>query len=511
MVSILGSTGNISFANSNGITFGGNASTVTASHNGITSQSVQPVAVSGSNGSFSFSTVTFGNLNGISFYSSNNSMVASHNGLTSQSNQAVSGSNGSFTFQTVTFGNLNGLSFYTSNGSLVASHNGITSQTVQPVAVSGSNGSFSFSTVTFGNLNGLSFYTSNGSVVGSYTVPAGGSPAISGSNGSFTFNTVTFGNLNGASFYTSNGSVVLSYSVPAAGGALSFSAGTSSGTFQSLVFSNSNSISFGLSGSTVTASYLDNDVTLSMWPDRVPSINFVATTNSGTTGNTGASTQITASYHIASIQVPHPVVFDRVFGFNMHSVTSAGTGSGTIGHALGLYVLDANTAMSLVSSWQFQMYVSQNSVTARTHHWFWGANSAANSTASNGNISASFTNANNAGRRIVLSEGNNTLSAGQYYLVSAYTARSAGVNVFNNGSQALLDGAGAYTAASMIGESNISRGYGFNGVFSSTTNISTLMAPIMPSTIHTSAITTSATNASGTYRLPMIIFERSKS
>lgn len=36
LVSILGSTGNISFQNSNGITFGGNASTITASHNGLT-------------------------------------------------------------------------------------------------------------------------------------------------------------------------------------------------------------------------------------------------------------------------------------------------------------------------------------------------------------------------------------------------------------------------------------------------------------------------------------------
>lgn len=35
---------------------------------------------------------------------------------------AVSGSNGSFTFSTLSFGNLNGLSFYTSNGSLVGSY-----------------------------------------------------------------------------------------------------------------------------------------------------------------------------------------------------------------------------------------------------------------------------------------------------------------------------------------------------------------------------------------------------
>lgn len=45
MVSVLGSAGNISFANGNGVTFGGNASTLTASHNGITSQSNQNVSL----------------------------------------------------------------------------------------------------------------------------------------------------------------------------------------------------------------------------------------------------------------------------------------------------------------------------------------------------------------------------------------------------------------------------------------------------------------------------------
>lgn len=166
------------FSDDHGITFGLDASTITASYNstqflntGYTTHTHTQLgqALSGSNGSFSFQTATFGNLNGVSFYTSNGSMVASHNALTSQSNQAASGSNGSFTFQTITFGNLNGISHYTSNGSLVASHNALTSQSNQ--ALSGSNGSFTFQTATFGNLNGASFYTSNGSMVLSYTVP----------------------------------------------------------------------------------------------------------------------------------------------------------------------------------------------------------------------------------------------------------------------------------------------------------------------------------------------------
>ena len=341
-IQILGSSGNISFANGNNITFGVNASTITASASFV-AQTVQPVAASGSNGSFAFSTLTFGNSNGLTHYTTNGSIVASYTvptipGATVFSNSnnvtfglngstitasatfpvqtvqpvAISGSNGSFTFSTVTFGASNGATFYTTNGSVVVSYtvpaaqtiqtqnsvrildstgnisfangNNITfgvnastitasasfvAQTVQPVAASGSNGSFAFSTLTFGNSNGLTHYTTNGSIVASYTVPGitafsnsnnvsfglNGSTitatatfptqtvqpvAVSGSNGSFAFSTVTFGNSNAFSFYTTNGSIVGSYTVPVIPNAT--------------VFSNSNNVTFGLNGSTVTAS-----------------------------------------------------------------------------------------------------------------------------------------------------------------------------------------------------------------------------------------------------------------
>jgi hypothetical protein len=58
--------------------------TTASASNGLTlslsaaAQSVQPVAVSGSNGSFAFSTLSFGNLNGLSFYTSNGSLVGSY-------------------------------------------------------------------------------------------------------------------------------------------------------------------------------------------------------------------------------------------------------------------------------------------------------------------------------------------------------------------------------------------------------------------------------------------------
>lgn len=94
------STGTVAFANSNGITFGmSGSSQITASHNGLTQQSTQPVAVSGGNGSFAFSTLSFSNANGISFgTSAGNALTASHNAITTAraSNDAV-GLNTAFT------------------------------------------------------------------------------------------------------------------------------------------------------------------------------------------------------------------------------------------------------------------------------------------------------------------------------------------------------------------------------------------------------------------------------
>ncbi len=79
----------IVFSNSNGLSFGLNGSTITASY---TVPAGGNPGISGSNGSFTYNTVTFGNLNGLSFYTSNGSMVGSHNGLTTAM-QSDAGSN----------------------------------------------------------------------------------------------------------------------------------------------------------------------------------------------------------------------------------------------------------------------------------------------------------------------------------------------------------------------------------------------------------------------------------
>ena len=86
-----------------------NSAGLTLSLSGNAAQTVQPVAVSGSNGSFAFSTLTFGNLNGLSFYTSNGSIVGSYT-------DAGGGGGGAINFSAgTTSGNLGSVVFSNSN------------------------------------------------------------------------------------------------------------------------------------------------------------------------------------------------------------------------------------------------------------------------------------------------------------------------------------------------------------------------------------------------------------
>lgn len=206
MVSVLGSTGNISFVNSNGITFGGNASTITASHNGLTTAAASNHShgASGQNGSFAFQTLSFSNANGLSFGTSAGSAItASHNGLTSQSNQAFSAPGGSSAFQTLTFANSNGVSWSNSNGSVVGS---------VATNYAASDHSHGNPSLALTNISGTTASNSAGLTL-SLSAAGGGvinqtGPNISAGTQLATSGTVVFSNSNGITFGMSNSSVV---------------------------------------------------------------------------------------------------------------------------------------------------------------------------------------------------------------------------------------------------------------------------------------------------------------
>jgi hypothetical protein len=207
--------GSVLLSNSNGITFGmSNSSVVTASHNGLTAQSVQTqnlhnVTLSGNTAGalahISSGTMTLAGGNNITLSQAGNAVTISGANTVAQSVQpgiqSVSAGTTRVTTGEVVLSNSNGISFGANGQTITAAHNALTSQSNQ--ALSGSNGSFTFQTATFGNLNGLSFYTSNGSLVGSYTVPAGG-----GGNQSIGMHTSTAGGATGGTSGSATGTAI---------------------------------------------------------------------------------------------------------------------------------------------------------------------------------------------------------------------------------------------------------------------------------------------------------------
>jgi len=317
MVSILGSSGNISFVNSNGITFGGSNSTITASHNALTTQTIQTagmvrslngsegvMSISGGNGvtvGNTGSTITLsvanqsvqtqgmvslngstGNLslenaNNVSFGATGSTITASASYPAQSSLSYAAGGiisttlSGSTLTISATVPSQTSLSFV-QQGAIVTSLNGSTlsisapTQTVQTqnsVAIQNSSGNISFA-----NGNGVTFGGNNSTITASVNIPAQtnqsigvyGSSQTTGQSSSSTYDarSLTIRGAGIVSVGNSGGEIIISATAaggPGGGGA-AISAGSQTGnTTGTIAFSNSNNVSFGMSNnSVVTAS-----------------------------------------------------------------------------------------------------------------------------------------------------------------------------------------------------------------------------------------------------------------
>lgn len=302
-------------SNSNGLTFGTNVSTVTASHNGLTSQSNQ--AYSAGNGSAAFETLTFANSNGVSFstgtqglfgtvktdYASSNhshgnptlaltnlsgTTASNSAGLTLSLSAAAAGgaatatlyatgnttqsSTGTMALSSMIVRGAGGISAGISNGSIVVSGPDLTSLAATGALSASSNGS----TISLG--------------VGTVTVSAV-SNTTQNSSGTVNLNALQIQGAGVASVGLSNGSVVIS--VPSGGGAGDggnvIAAGTQTGTsLGTIKFENSNGITFGMSGSTqVTASH--NGLTTARASNDAIGLNTAQTNVTWTVNSSGLS------------------------------------------------------------------------------------------------------------------------------------------------------------------------------------------------------------------------------
>lgn len=474
-------------------------------------------AISAGTTQFTSGGAVFSNSNGISFGVNGNTVTAQHNALTSQSNQALSGQNGSFTFQTASFSNANGISFGTSAGpAITASHNGITSQTNQTGAIyvtAQSTGQSSSSTYDLRTLSIVpDGIISAGWSAGSFRISATQSnQAASASNGSFTFQTLNFSNANNVTFGTSAGGIITASVAAPGGAAITQSIGISTQTdggatagtsgyatgddiLYHFVPGSNITMSQSLNGASATLSIYGaaggggGGATISAWPPLYEAVQTVvtATVNSGASGGTGGSTQWTYSGRLWPVDIPAQVNWASLYSVLGIAATSSGTGSATNQLLLGIYSLNANTALSLLTSYVWSQAMSQNSVTARSHRWGWGTNSTSNSSSLGGNVSATFT-----GSRMAIAHGTQeTLSPGRWYFCQALLQRTSSVNVFQVASMAEQLGSASTSGYTIFGTNNLaSRPGHWGGVFSTTTNTPAITVTAMPASINTSAIT----------------------
>jgi hypothetical protein len=197
--------------------------------------------------------VVFSNSNGMTFGLNGNTITASAGGggggvdIGAGTQTATSG--------TVVFSNSNGVSFGMSNSSIITA-----SATVTTPAIAAGTQTAASGTAVFSNSNGVTFGMSNSSIVTASVSTQPGTPfAISAGTQSVSTGTVIFSASNGFTFGMSNSSIVT-----ASGDYVrSISAGTTNATGNQVVFSNSNGVSFGANGATITAqmpsvSYWDN-------------------------------------------------------------------------------------------------------------------------------------------------------------------------------------------------------------------------------------------------------------
>lgn len=181
------------------------------------------ISVSAGTSTASLASLVFADDALVSFGLNGSTITASHNGLTSQSNQNVTASNGGFAFQTLSFSNANGLSFGTSAGSAIFGSYTVPTVTNSSWTVSDNATSGTVARLHFQDSNGITFGLSGG-LGGSHTITAShngltsqSNQAASASNGSFTFQTLNFSNANNVTFGTSAGGIVTA-SVAAGGG-----------------------------------------------------------------------------------------------------------------------------------------------------------------------------------------------------------------------------------------------------------------------------------------------------
>jgi len=335
----------ITFSNSNGVSFGLNGSTITAS---VAAGGGGSVNISAGTTSNALTAWTWSNSNNVSFGLNASTLTAS--------------------VSVATLSNSNNVSFGIAGSVITASY---------ALNVSAGGGtSNALSAITFSNSNNVSFGLSTGAGVGTMTATV----TVASTQGSFNLSAGTTSNLASAFTFSNSHNVSFGLNASTVTGsyALNVSAGGgTSNALSAITFSNSNNVSFGLSTGagvgTMTGSYALNVSAGGGTSNALSGLTF-ANSNGYTFGlSTGAGVgTITAQYGGFSSFVQgfpgtgsgqllasgtlylQPFILDycmtaNEFVYLAEVSASAGT-SGSMTMSVGAYTVNAGTALSLATS-----------------------------------------------------------------------------------------------------------------------------------------------------------------
>lgn len=288
-------------------------------------------------------------------------------------------------------------------------------------------------------------------------------------------------------------------------------AGGSTVTSGTVLFSSSNNISFGQNARTITCA-LPASAGASGFEYPGPMMGFGAISTrawaGGASDATGGSTQETGSIFVQPIIYPWNLKFNEVLGLISYSMSQT-TGTATERVDYGIYTLNGLTQFSLVSSFRFNVYVTQNSSTALSFHWFWGTTSNTNSSASSGNLSAGHARL----ELIRVSNGGTYLPAGQYWLAGMYRNTTSGavigrhnrigIDLFTSNAGNMGDLMAAYAVPWRFGKlphaTNNLPFHQFQGTLSTTDNGTDPQVLNLPATFDITLLTNTNGNTSASY------------
>ena len=447
---IIGNTP-VVFSNANGVTFGTNAGTVTASVNtNYQSQGAYLTTAMLSNAGSNFAGLNSAITNGLMTYNSSGLSLNLSNLLTTAM-QSNAGSNFVNTSQSSLFqqtsamsnylttamlsnagSNFVGLNSAITGGSMTANSSGISINLpnyLTTAMASNASSVFAGTGTTFAgtNVSGSMTLNSNGLNLALSAGAGGGGGSINVSAGTTSNNlsAFTMSNANGVSFGL-NGSV-LTASVAAAGGAQTgisgISAGTTVLTSGTLSFGNSNGITFGLNGSVITGTVATNYQSQGAYLTTAMASNAATISNvnisAGTTSNNVSAFVFSNSNNVSfglsnGSQVTASATFAQSVQPMYYSASGTSSSSGTIqfGNTQGVSFSLSNGSIvgSVATNYQSQGAYLTTAMVSNAGSNFVGLNTAITNglmTANSSGISINLSNhlttamASNAGSNFI--------------------------------------------------------------------------------------------------------------